>query len=125
MVRAILVLAVLSVVLGAILVRLWASGFPARVALKMTFLAAGFVVSVKMVLGGYLALQGETEPTLVRLIGLGASLGLTLFFGAATLSLWRRGTSSSASASRSMHACPPRRGSASRTKVGARKVGEG
>ncbi len=55
-------------------------------------MAAGFVVSVKMVFGGYLALQAE-EPAGIEVLGFYASLGLVLFFGVATLSLWRRGTS--------------------------------
>ena len=71
---------------------MWALGFTVRAALKTAVLAAGFVVSVKMVLGGYLALQTE-EPALVETVGFYASPGLALFFGVATVSLWRRGTS--------------------------------
>ena len=92
MVRGFLVLAALVISVGAILVRLWATGFPVRAALKMAALAAGFVVSVKMVFGGYLALHAG-EPAVIEVLGFYASLGLALFFGVATLSLWRRGTS--------------------------------
>ena len=90
--RVFLVLAALVIAVGAILARLWAIGFPVRAAVKMAALAAGFVVSVKMVFGGYLALQAE-EPAVIEVLGFYASLGLALLFGVATLSLWRRGTS--------------------------------
>ena len=91
--RALLALVVLAVAVGAILARLWATGFSVRMAAKLTVLAAGFVVSIKMALGGYLSLQGEGEPTVAEALGFYASLGLVLFFGVVTLSLWRRGTS--------------------------------
>ena len=51
---------------------------------------AGFVVSVKTTLEGYLALQGEAEPTMIEVVGFTGSLGLARCFGWATLSLWRR-----------------------------------
>ncbi len=66
---------------------------PVRAALKMAVFGAGFVVSVKMMLGGYLALQGETEPAMVEVVGFYGSIGLALLFGWVTLSLWRRETS--------------------------------
>ena len=91
--RALLVLVVLAVAVGAILARLWATGFSMKMAAKLTVLAAGFVVSIKMAFGGYLSLQGEAEPTVAEALGFYASLGLVLFFGVVTLSLWRRGTS--------------------------------
>ena len=55
----------------------------------MAAFGAGFVVSVKMILGGYLALQAEAEPAMVEVVGFYGSIGLALFFGWATLSLWR------------------------------------
>ncbi len=78
---------------GVILVRLRAGGLSVKAAVKMAALAAGFVVSVKMVLGGYLAIQAESEPPVIELLGFYGSLGLTLFFAVATFVLWRRGTS--------------------------------
>ena len=97
MIRSLLVLAVLAVAVGAILTRLWARGFSVRVAAKLTALAAGLVVSIKMALGGYLSLQSDGDPTTVETLGFYASLGLVLFFGGVTLSLWRRGTSAPSS----------------------------
>ncbi len=93
MVRVLLVGAALLVAVGAILARLRARGVPVRAALKMAAFGAGFVVSVKMMLGGYLALQGEAEPAMVEVVGFYGSIGLALFFGWVTLSLWRRETS--------------------------------
>ena len=90
MVRALLVGAALLVAVGAILVQLRARGVPVRAALKLAGFGAGFVVSVKMMLGGYLALQGEAEPPMVEVVGLYGSIGLALFFGWVTLALWRR-----------------------------------
>jgi hypothetical protein len=95
MVRVLLVAAALVIAVGAVLVQLWARGVPVGVAVKMAGFGAGFVVSVKMTLGGYLSLQGEAEPTLIEVVGFAGSLGLALCFGWATLSLWRRGTSKS------------------------------
>ncbi len=92
MVRALLVGAALLVAVGAILAQLWARGVPVRAAIKMAAFGAGFVVSVKMMLGGYLALQ-EAEPAMVEVVGFSGSIGLALFFGWVTLSLWRRETS--------------------------------
>ena len=92
MVRALLVGAALLVTVGAILAQLWARRVPVRAALKMAVFGAGFVVSVKMVLGGYLALQ-EAEPAMVEVVGFYGSIGLALLFGWVTLSLWRRETS--------------------------------
>ena len=93
MVRVLLVGAALLVAVGAILAQLWARGVPVRAAIKMAAFGAGFVVSVKMILGGYLALQAEAEPAMVEVVGFYGSIGLALFFGWATLSLWRRETS--------------------------------
>ena len=93
MVRALLVGAVMLVAVGAILAQLWARGIPVRAALKMAAFGAGFVVSVKMILGGYLALQGDGELAMVEVVGFYGSIGLALFFGWVTLSLWRRETS--------------------------------
>ena len=93
MVRALLVGAALLIVVGAILARLWAKGVPVRSAIKMAAFGAGFVVSVKMTLGGYLALQADGEPAMVEVVGFYGSIGLALFFGWVTLSLWRRETS--------------------------------
>ena len=95
--RALLVLAVLAVAVGAVLTRLWARGLSVRVAAKLTALAAGLVVSIKMALGGYLSLQGEGDPSTAETLGFYASIGLVLFFGVVTLSLWRRATSASSS----------------------------
>ena len=91
--RALLVLVVLALAVGAILARLWVKGFSVRMAAKLTVLAAGFVVSIKMAFGGYLSLQGEDDHTVAEALGFYASLGLVLFFGVVTLSLWRRLTS--------------------------------
>ena len=93
MLRAFLILVALAVAVGAILVRLWVRGFSVRLAAKMIALAAGFVVSIKMAFGGYLTFQGEGEPTAIEALGFYGSLGLVLFFGIVTLSLWWRGTS--------------------------------
>ena len=93
MVRTLLVGAALLVAVGAILAQLWARGVPVRAAIKMAVFGAGFVVSVKMMLGGYLALQAEAEPAMVEVVGFYGSIGLALFFGWVTLSLWRRATS--------------------------------
>ena len=93
MVRALLVGAALLVAVGAILVQLWARRVPVRAAIKMAVFGAGFVVSVKMMLGGYLALQAEAEPTMVEVVGFSGSIGLALLFGWVTLFLWRRETS--------------------------------
>ncbi len=73
--------------------QLWARGIPVRAALKMAAFGAGFVVSVKMILGGYLSLQGDGELVMVEVVGFYGSIGLALFFGWVTLSLWRRETS--------------------------------
>ncbi len=81
------------IAVGAILAQLWARGIPVRAALKMAAFGAGFVVSVKMILGGYLALQGDGELVVVEVVGFYGSIGLALFFGWVTLSLWRRETS--------------------------------
>ena len=72
--------------------QLWARRVPVRAALKMAVFGAGFVVSVKMMLGGYLALQ-EAEPAMVEVVGFYGSIGLALLFGWVTLFLWRRETS--------------------------------
>lgn len=88
--RALLLLVVLAIAVGAILMRLWTNGFPLRTAAKLTVLSAGFVVSIKMAFGGYLSLQGEGETTLAETLGFYGSIGLVLFFGGVTLSLWRR-----------------------------------
>ena len=93
MMRALLVGAALLVAVGAILVQLRARRVPVRTSLKMAVFGAGFVVSVKMMLGGYLALQGEAEPAMVEVVGFYGSIGLALLFGWVTLSVWRRGTS--------------------------------
>ena len=93
MVRALLVGVALLVAVGAILAQLRARGVAVRAALKMAAFGAGFVVSVKMILGGYLGLQGEAEPAMVEVVGFYGSIGLALFFGWVTLSLWRRETS--------------------------------
>ena len=95
--RALLVLVILAVAVGALLTRLWARGFSVRVAARLTALAAGLVVSIKMALGGYLSLQGEGDPTTAQTLGFYASIGLVLFFGVVTLSLWRRGISAPSS----------------------------
>jgi len=94
-VRVLFVATALLIAVGAMLAQLWARGVPVRVAIKMAGFGAGFVVSVKMTLGGYLALQGEAGPTLIEVVGFAGSLVLALCFGWATLSLWRRGTSKS------------------------------
>lgn len=99
MVRTLLVLAVLALAVGAILIRLRAGGLPVKTAVKMAALAAGFVVSVKMVLGGYLAIQADAEPPVIEVLGFYGSLGLAVFFGVTTLVLWRRGTSRPSSSS--------------------------
>lgn len=91
--RGLVILAVLALGAVTILGRLWSLGFPVKLALKMAAVAAGFVVSVKLVMGGYLALRAEAEPELVQVLGFCAALGLTVFFGVATASLWRQGTS--------------------------------
>ena len=91
--RALLVGAALLVAVGAILAQLWARGVPVRAAIKMAVFGAGFVVSVKMMLGGYLALQGDAEPAMVEVVGFYGSIGLAILFGWVTLSLWRRETS--------------------------------
>jgi hypothetical protein len=93
MVRTLLVGAALLVAVGAILAQLWARGVPVRAAIKMAVFGAGFVVSVKMMLGGYLALQGDAEPAMVEVVGFYGSIGLAILFGWVTLSLWRRETS--------------------------------
>ena len=93
MVRTLLVGVALLVAVGAILAQLWARGVPVRAAIKMAVFGAGFVVSVKMMLGGYLALQGDAEPAMVEVVGFYGSIGLAILFGWVTLSLWRRETS--------------------------------
>ena len=97
MVRALLFAGLMVVAVGAILARLRAGGFSVKVAVKIVALAMGFVVSIKMVLGGYLAIQSEAAPAVIEVLGFYASVGLTLFFGVATFLLWRRGTSGSSS----------------------------
>ena len=92
MVRTLLVGAALLVALGAILAQLWARGVPVRAAIKMAVFGAGFVVSVKTMLGGYLALQSE-DPAMAEVVGFYGSIGLAILFGWVTLSLWRRETS--------------------------------
>ena len=74
MMRALLVGAALLVAVGAILVQLRARRVPVRTSLKMAVFGAGFVVSVKMMLGGYLALQGEAEPAMVEVVGFYGSI---------------------------------------------------
>ena len=93
MVRVLFVGAALLVALGVMLASLWARGVPVRAAIKMAIFGAGFVVSVKMVLGGYLAFQAEEGPAMVEVVGFYGSIGLALFFGWATFSLWRSATS--------------------------------
>ena len=95
MVRVLLVAAALLIVVGPVLVKLWARGVPVRVAIKLAGFGAGFIVSVQATLGGYLALQGEAAPTMIEVVGFTGSLGLALCFGWAMLSLWRRGSSKS------------------------------
>ena len=95
MVRVLLVVAALLIAVGAVLMQLRARGVPVREAIKMAGFGAGFVVSVKMTLGGYLALQGETEATIIEVVGFTGSVVLALCFGWATLSLWRKGASKS------------------------------
>ena len=92
MVRVLFVATALLIAVGTMLAQLWVRGMPVRQAIKMAVFGAGFVVSVKMTLGGYLALQGEA-PTTTEVVGFTGSLGLALCFGWVTLSLWRRGTS--------------------------------
>ena len=92
MVRTLLVGAALLVALGAIMAQLWARGVPVRAAIKMAVFGAGFVVSVKTMLGGYLALQSE-DPAMAEVVGFYGSIGLAILFGWVTLSLWRRETS--------------------------------
>ncbi len=67
--------------------QLWARGVPVRAAIKLAVFGAGFVVSVKMMLGGYLALQAEAEPGMVEVVGFYGSIGLALLFGWVTLFL--------------------------------------
>ena len=93
MMRVLFVATALLIAVGAMLAQLWVRGMPVRQAIKTAVFGAGFVVSVKMTLGGYLALQGGAEPTMIEVVGFAGSLGLALCFGWATLSLWRRGTS--------------------------------
>ena len=90
--RALLVVSAFMLLVAAIALRLRAGGISVKTAAKMAALGAGFVVSVKMMLGGYLALQGE--PTVIEIVGFYGSLGLALFFGVATFILWRRGSGS-------------------------------
>ena len=73
--------------------QLWARRVPVRAAIKLAVFGAGFVVSVKMMLGGYLVLQAEAEPGMVEVVGFYGSIGLALLFGWVTLFLWRRETS--------------------------------
>ena len=97
MVRVLVVFVGMFVAAGGILLSLWSRGFRMRVAVKLAGVGAGFVVSIKMVLGSYLALQAE-EPATVDVLGFYASLVLVLFFGVTIFSLWRRGTSKPSSA---------------------------
>lgn len=89
--RVLLVVVALALLLGAILVRLWAGGLSLKTAAKMAALGAGFVVSVKMMLSGYLALQAQGKPSMIEVFGFYGSLALAVFFGIATFILWRRG----------------------------------
>ena len=101
MIRVLLFGLALVVAVVMMLVGLRARGFPVPVALRLGALSAGFVVSVKMVLGSYLVMQGDGVQgdgvAMIDVVGFYGSVGLVLFFGVSTFSLWRRGASKSSS----------------------------
>ena len=89
MARAIIFLVVLIVAVAAIMVRLRKTGLSLRGGFKLAALAAGFVVTIKMMIGSYLILR-QSGHLAVDVIGFCGTLALALFFGVAIRSLLRR-----------------------------------